>query len=83
MPLPIVDPEIAYPFAHDLSNLDEKVISEMMKSLNEKNPAVLRFITAFSDYYSKRGHDFGIIALGMLLVYRLLETQQEVDDLER
>lgn len=82
MPLPIINPEIIFSIEHEISK-DKFFIETTMKMLTKENPSLARFIVKYSDCISKDGKDPSDTIFGMLTIYKLLKTQQEVDDLDK
>ncbi len=82
MPLPIVNEEILFSIQHELENPEGDFLQRMLTHLFKKNLCVAAFIKNLCDFYENKGHDPGVLATCMLLTYKLLETQSEVDDLE-
>ena len=83
MPLPVVNLEVLFSVQHDIESLGEEFFLEMTKRMAKENPNMLIFMGFMLDFYEKRGQDRGPLSTCMFLLYKLLETQQEVDDLEK
>lgn len=76
--LPIVNEEIGYSIQRDYAR-QSSYCADLVNRLQEDNPCVLRFIVQMS----ARSEDQKLVAETALLVYRLLESQAETNQLER
>lgn len=77
MSLPIVNQEVAFSLDHELNENDW--VAEQLARLEEVNPVIRTLIhEATQDETLHNAHGVAYIAL---LVYRMLETQDECDEL--
>ncbi len=78
MPLPVVKPAVGGPIQREiLSKSPEKFVKETMERLLKDNPCIPEFIIKFAG----DSKDPKAVCYAGLLVYRLLESQQEADDM--
>ena len=83
MPLPIVSKDTMSSVLRDSERkLSKQFISEMKKRLTKKNPLILEYL----EYCLVKSKDIKIgtdLFISGLLLYRMLESQQEAEDLEK
>lgn len=74
--LPIVKPETCFSLEREVKDLNDKdYVKKVLKKINEINPVVAMWIKN----YSKKTNDrLGSIVCAVM-VYRLLESQEEAD----
>ena len=76
--LPIVNPEICFSLQREVFNIsDIQFIKKQLKLLKKKNPVIALWIKEFS----KRSEDRLFTMMCALMVYRMLEIQFEVDEM--
>ena len=77
--LPRVNEQIAFSLKHEMLDQGEQYLPNLIERIRSENPAVIRFIEGFCNNYDPSHHRYVIAcALG---IYRLLEVQVEVDEL--
>lgn len=75
---PVVKPEISGPLEHEMEKqTDIQYVKEQLKRLDIENPIIAKFIREFSKTTKDR---LGVI-FGSLLVYRMLESQAEANQM--
>ena len=83
MQLPIVSKDTMSSVLRDSERkLSKQFISEMKKRLTKKNPLILEYL----EYCLVKSKDIKIgtdLFISGLLLYRMLESQQEAEDLEK
>ena len=77
MQLPVVKPEIGYSIDRELQNVvdDAEYVRDQLKRLDKENPTVAQFIRRLSKLSKDKIH----VAYCGLIVYRMLESQSEVN----
>jgi len=81
--LPLVKEEIGYSVAESMGNEDERVyIKKELKKIKKDNPVVADFIIRWSKM-AKTKHSKIHSAYCGILLYGLLESQAEVDYMEK
>lgn len=74
--LPIVKPETCFSIERECANVpDAKFVKSMLKKIAEENPVIAMWIKNYSKTTKDR---FGAIVCAVV-VYRLLESQDEAD----
>ncbi len=73
--LPVVSPDIGGPLQKELPENDKAYIGEQLTRIADINPCVASFISTFC----LESEDIAGCALCGIMVYRLLESQAEVD----
>lgn len=82
--LPLVSNETHQSVGHSLVESygsDKKFMLVFTKHLKKVNPTVLQFIADWSEKIE--GEEFSRLAIGMMLVYRLLESQAEAEQMDK
>jgi hypothetical protein len=78
--LPIVDPEIGETIKRELLNQPGlEYIEQHLKRIQKENPTVANFINLMA----QQSKDPKMVTTACVLVYRLLETQAEIDELKK
>ncbi len=78
MPLPIIKEEVGGSISHDLlAQPGNKYVVDILRKLQKTDPYLANVIS----YYSEKSPDSMHVATGMILVYRLLESQTEANEL--
>ena len=74
--LPVVQPETCFSVEHEIENFDDKVfIRRMLKRVMSKNPILGLWVKQ----YAKSSKDPKSTMICALVLYRLLESQEEAD----
>jgi hypothetical protein len=78
--LPVVKPEICYSLEHEvIGQFDVEYVKSFLKKLDSDNPTIAQFIRRFSKTTEDR---MGAIFCG-LIVYRMLESQAEANEMNQ
>jgi len=76
--LPFVNPEICFSLQREVANIsDIEFVKRQLKLLKKKNPVIGLWIKDFS----KKSKDRMFTMVCALMVYRMLEVQYEIDDM--
>lgn len=77
--LPVVNEEIAHSMRHEMMDQGADYMDALIHRIEAENPSIIKFVEGFAGNYDDdlRRH-FIACAVG---VYRLLEIQSEVDEL--
>lgn len=75
--LPVVKPEIGYSLEKELQQVtdDANYIRSQLERLDKENPTVAQFIKRFAKLHNDKMN----VAFCGLIVYRMLESQSEVN----
>lgn len=74
--LPLVHPDICFSLQKEVQNVpDIEFIKKSLKAIKKTNPVVAMWIKQFS----KESNDRTMTALCAIVVYRMLESQQQAD----
>lgn len=74
--LPQVHPDIFFPLQREVENInDNDYIKKSLKAIRKSNPVVAMWIKEFS----KKSKDKSMTAMCAIVVYRMLQSQQQSD----
>jgi hypothetical protein len=76
--LPKVNEQIAYSIKHEMLEQQHDYGPNLIERLRTENPSIIRFIEGYCRNYPDNVDVIAFCAVG---VYRLLEVQMEVDEL--
>ena len=87
MLLPVVSPDTGHSISHylgkyDNAGSDKVVIRKELKAIEEENPAIAEFIERWCSKEGKNKKNLVHSALCGILVYRLLRSQAEADQMK-
>lgn len=81
--LPLVNPDIGDSLQHELPDNDAKYVYDQIERISKLNPCIAQFISTYA--LEMETDDNPQIVLGValcgIMVYRLLESQAEADEM--